>query len=107
MADHETARKKLQSRHEMPLMDKGLVVTDGDESYTVTLFEMGRCAQPLLMFLDEIAPSNAGLWIVHHTLGTGMSAETRPAGGVICFTPGTRILTPDGLRDVAKLREGI
>src|SRR6056297_3087057 len=39
-----------------PIMDSSFVVTDGAQSYTVTLIEVGRGAPPLLMFLDEIPP---------------------------------------------------
>jgi hypothetical protein len=42
---------------------------------------------------------------VQHSLGLPASQKPQP-GGVICFTPGTRIQTPDGLRLVEELREG-
>jgi hypothetical protein len=92
---------------EEPLMDSSFVVTDGAQSYTVTVIEVGHGARPLLMFLDEMPPRNTDLWIVHHTLDTSMMSPMGPAtGGVICFTPGTRIQTPDGPRRVEELREG-
>ena len=92
---------------ENPLVDSSFVVTDGTQSYTVTLIEVGRGSQPLLMFLDEIPPRGCDLWVVHHTLGVVSSNSMGPeSGGVICFTPGTRILTPDGLCLVQNLREG-
>jgi hypothetical protein len=92
---------------ENPLVDSSFVVTDGAQSYTVTLIEVGRGSQPLLMFLDEIPPRGCDLWVVHHTLGVVSSNSMGPeSGGVICFTPGTRILTPDGLCLVQNLREG-
>ena len=89
------------------LPDNSFVVTDGSKSFTVTLIEVGRGSQPLLMFMDAIPPRATDLWIVHHTLG----AATPPQGasepcGVICFTPGTRLLTPQGLKRIADLREG-
>ena len=92
---------------ENPLVDSSFVVTDGAQSYTVTLIEVGRGSQPLLMFLDEIPPRGCDLWVVHHTLGVVSSNSMGPeSGGVICFTPGTRILTPDGLCLVQNFREG-
>ncbi|MBV2359534.1 Hint domain-containing protein [Thalassococcus sp. CAU 1522] len=90
-----------------PLADSSFVVTDGTQSFTVTLIEVGPGVRPLLMFLDEMPPKNRDLWIVHHNLEARTdhaSAET--AGGVICFTPGTRIATPNGLVAVEDLREG-
>jgi len=90
-----------------PLMDSGFVVTDGAQSYTVTVIEVGGGAPPLLMFIDEIPPRDTEMWVVHHTLEGIHTASTGPAsGGVICFTPGTRIETPEGPRLVEELREG-
>ncbi len=90
-----------------PLMDSNFVVTNGAQSYTVTVIEVAPGSHPLLMFLDELPPRNTDLWVVHHALGTlARPADATPSGGVICFTPGTRISTPDGARFVEDLREG-
>lgn len=90
-----------------PLMDGGFVVTNGVQSYTVTVIEVGNSAPPLLMFLDEIPPRDTEMWIVHHSLAGQRTTTTGiETGGVICFTPGTRIETPDGPRLVEDLREG-
>ncbi|MEL6452560.1 MAG: Hint domain-containing protein [Pseudomonadota bacterium] len=89
------------------LTDSSFVVTDGAQSYTVTLIDVGRGAQPLLMFLNEIPPRDTDLWVVHHTVNTAPGDHLgEGSGGVICFTPGTRIDTPDGPRLVEELREG-
>ncbi len=90
-----------------PLMDIGFVVTDGMRSYTVTVIEVGGDAPPLLMFLDEIPPCDTEMWVIHHTLEQLRPGATGfEAGGVICFTPGTRIATPEGARAVEALQEG-
>ena len=92
-----------------PLMDNSFVVTDGGKSYSVTLIEVGRGSQPLLMFLNEMPPRNCDLWIVHHTLGTSAPNEQsnpQQQGGVICFTPGRRIRTGTGERMIEDLCEG-
>lgn len=91
---------------EDPLLDGGFVVTDGRQSYTVTLIEVGAGAQPLLMFLNEIPPKDRELWVVHHTLDARGQSTPKSSGGVICFTPGTRILTEAGPVAIEHLREG-
>jgi hypothetical protein len=89
-----------------PLMDSSFVVTDGAQSYTITLIETGSGTRPLLMFLDAIPPQGRDLWVVHQALGPRHAAPADSHAGVICFTPGTRIETPDGPRPVEELREG-
>jgi hypothetical protein len=90
-----------------PRQENGFVVTDGAQSYTVTVIELGTGAPPLLMFMGRIPPRNTDLWVVHHALDMILPGQAGGAGaGVICFTPGTRIDTPEGPRPVQDLREG-
>jgi hypothetical protein len=88
-----------------PLRDSSFVVTDGAKGYTVTLIETGPQSRPLLMFLDEIPPESCDLWVVHQRIDS-RAAEGDEAAGMICFTPGTRILTPSGAVPVESLRAG-
>lgn len=90
-----------------PLFDDSARVTDGIDVWTVTLIEAGAGRNPLCMFLNEIPPRGTPLWVVdHHIKATLRQREATQPAGVICFTPGTMIKTPDGARDVASLNEG-
>ncbi len=90
-----------------PLADSGFVVTDGLKTFAVTVVPVGGGAPPLLMFVDDIPPKGRELWVVHHALDALRQNSTGPeTGGVICFTPGTRIETPEGPRLVEEFREG-
>ncbi len=90
-----------------PLMDSFFVVTDGRESYTITVIETGPNSQPLLMFVDAIPPKDVNLWIVHQGMKNPIARKTEAdQGGIICFTPGTHISTATGTSLVEDLREG-
>lgn len=90
-----------------PLRDSSFVVTNGSRSWTITVIEVGNAAPPLLMFLDDMPPQKEDLWVVHHTLAAKPGrVDGEGTGGVICFTTGTRILTPHGAKLVDHLREG-
>ncbi|OED50135.1 Hint domain-containing protein [Leisingera sp. S232] len=89
-----------------PLVDRAFVVTNGVHAYTATLIEVGPGQRPLLMFVDELPPRGADLWVVQHSLGTFRPDMPQGESGVICFTPGTMIATPGGPKRVEQLREG-
>lgn len=87
--------------------ENSFVVSDGTQSYTITLIDLGAGAQPLLMFVDQLPPQNRDLWIVHQSFAPARQSPDGPqAGGVICFTPGTRLATPEGARAIETLRQG-
>jgi hypothetical protein len=59
------------------------------------------------MFHDAIPPRHIELWVVHHSLGQLTTPRSGPdGGGVICFTEGTHIATPQGEQPVESLRLG-
>lgn len=90
-----------------PLFEDSFRVTDGFDTWTVTLINTGAGRKPLCMFMDEIPPRAQDLWVVDHRIETTLRRFAESAqGGVVCFTPGTMIMTPDGARDVASLSEG-
>lgn len=102
----DTSRLDLLALQE-PLFDKHFTVTDGATTWAVAVIRGGAGRKPLLMFHGEIPPRARELWVVRHNLDKTLRQEAdRQAGGVICFTPGTMIMTRDGARDVASLREG-
>jgi len=89
-----------------PLLDHGFAVTDGRRSYTATVIDVPGREVPLLMFLDDIPPEGQDLWVTHvteETLQPNRTGDLIPS--VICFTPETRIATPDGTTLMRDLRE--
>lgn len=82
-------------------------VTDGRDLWVVTVIGTGAGRKPLLMFQDDVPPRETVLWVVKEDIQASVRfSPDQDAGGVICFTPGTAIMTPDGARDVASLMEG-
>ncbi len=90
-----------------PLFDTSFNVTDGRDTWTISLIATGQGRTPLLMFVGAIPPRQTDLWVVSHNIDLAARDQTADSpGGVICFTPGTMIATAEGPRDVAGLREG-
>jgi hypothetical protein len=89
------------------LPDQGFIVTDGHQSFTVTIIPVPDTGARLLMLVGDLPPSDQDLWVVRTSVDrTHSGAGARVAGGVICFTPDTRLLTPDGARQIRDLRPG-
>lgn len=89
---------------ETHLPDQSFIVTDGRQSHTITLITAPDTGAQLLMLSEELPPADRDLWVVRTALDR--NTGVRVSGGVICFTPGTRLLTPEGLRPIEHLRAG-
>ncbi|MGA1179589.1 MAG: Hint domain-containing protein [Marivivens sp.] len=106
MVDAEAGRKDSAADSD-PLFDKSFRVTDGRATWTITVIETGVGRHPLLMFVGEIPPRHQDLRVVSHDLAEDASQRTPDvSGAVVCFTPGTSILTSEGAKPVEALREG-
>lgn len=94
-------------RASQPLFELSFNVTDGRSTWTVTIIETGKGRVPLLMFHGDVPPRHAELWIVSHNVDVKARDNSSDLpGGVICFTPGTEILTESGPKRVELLSEG-
>lgn len=99
--------KSVDGDDAAPLFDNCFILTDGRETWTVTLVETGPTTRPLCMFYNEIPPQNRELWLVSHNVDLEQRDQARdPAGGVICFTPGTMIMCENGPKAVEQIIEG-
>lgn len=87
--------------------DRAFSVTDGLHSWTATLIEMPEIARPLLMFAGQMPPSDTPLFISRGITEPALPSRIADATeGVVCFTPGTLLETPDGMKPVETLVAG-
>lgn len=90
-----------------PLFSNSFVVTDGSASWTATIVEFPELARPLLMFIGRLPPAGKDLWVAREPRSEGhLNRITDAPTGVICFTLGTLLRTPEGDRRVEDLCEG-
>ncbi len=89
------------------LPDQGFIVTDGVQSFALTIIPVPDSGARLVMMLGEVPPANRDLWVVRTSIDRArVAAGGREGGGVICFTPNTRIATPEGPKLIQALRPG-
>ena len=89
------------------LPEQGFIVTDGHQSFTVTVIPVPDTGARLLMLVGDLPPADQDLWVVRTSIDrTHTGAGARTAGGVICFTPDTRLATPDGPCMIRELQPG-
>ncbi len=89
-----------------PLADQCFILTDGHQTFTVTLLTVADSRARLAMVVGEMPPPDQDLWVMRVSIDQHKRDLPQSAGGVICFACGTRIATPAGLRLVQDLREG-
>lgn len=87
--------------------ERSFTVTNGSQTWVASLIDMAEIARPLLMFHGAMPPVDLPLWVAEGVEGHGPATLIRdPAEGVVCFTPGTRLETPDGPTLVEELVAG-
>ncbi len=88
--------------------DQGFIVTDGHHSFTVTIIPVPDTGARLLMVVGDLPPCDQDLWVVRTAidLNRQVAAGAKASGGVICFTPDTRLATPHGSRAIRDIKPG-
>jgi hypothetical protein len=101
------ARTRDPATAEDDAPQQGFLLTDGRNSYPATVLRVPDSPSLLVVFVGLMPPVGTDLWVVRCALDRqALAAPARPEGGVICFTPGTLIATPDGPRPIEELRPG-
>jgi hypothetical protein len=91
----------------LDMPDQSFIVTDGHQSFTLSLIAVPDTGSHLLMAMGEVPPANRDLWIVRVSLAVNQTpVGAQLAGGVICFTPDTMISTENGPRAISMLQVG-
>ncbi len=92
---------------EPDLPDQSFIVTDGHQTYPITLISVPDTGALLLMVLGELPPPDQDMWVVRTAIDRSQTAlGARTAGGVICFTPDTLIATALGPKRIQTLQQG-
>ena len=87
--------------------DRSFTLSDGRRNWVATLIDMPEVARPLLMFAGSMPPRNVPLCVTKGIAEATVSTRiSESAEGVVCFTPGTLLETPEGLRPVEDLVAG-
>ena len=89
--------------------EQGFFLTDGVQGWQVTLIAVEGTRARLLMFLGEMPPAGADLWVAraHLTARRAPNLVAPEEEGVLCFTPGTLLRTATGLVRIEDLHPGM
>jgi len=91
----------------LPMFTDSFVVSDGERCFAVVPTDRGARRGELLMFPDGVPPASADLRIVSVSRpDAALRRVGKFSAGVICFTGGTRLDTPEGPRAVEALVPG-
>jgi Hint domain len=104
MLGHDGPLRALAEPESPDPPDQGFVVTDGARRYPVSLVHSRDTGARLVLFTGELPPRDRPLRITRTRIDPKAGLER--AGGVICFTPGTRLMTPSGARPIMALQPG-
>lgn len=85
--------------------DRMFTLSDGRREWSASIVDLFSGHGPLLIFVGEAPPRLRPLKVVRAALPHG-STERERASGVVCFTPGTVIDTPEGWCAVEDLAAG-
>ena len=96
--------KRVPGRHQSIDTDRTFALTDGYKTWTATLIESREAAQPLVMFTGMMPPEGKSLFIMGGLRDRAVLTPNEE--GVVCFTPGTLLETPTGLKPVEILVAG-
>lgn len=104
--DQMTAKPAQLSLNDR-LSETGFIVTDGLAEWPVQLIISDLARGPVCVFQDLPPMADTPLWVAR--VGAALrqpKAHRPPERDVVCFTPGTSILTANGNVAVENLREG-
>lgn len=89
--------------------EQGFCLTDGRQSWQVTLIGVEGTAAKLLMFLGGMPPQDVDLWVAraHLTDRRAANLVAPEENGVLCFTPGTLLRTATAAVKIEDLHPGM
>ncbi|MGQ0567787.1 MAG: Hint domain-containing protein [Gemmobacter sp.] len=87
---------------------QGFAVTDGRQSWQVSVIAVEGTEARLLMCLGEMPPVDTELWVAraHLAARRGANLHAPEEAGVLCFTPGTMLRTATGVVRIEDLHPG-